>query len=208
MHLEVLPLAITMMAGPQILTALILTTSKRPIPNSLAFVAAVALTATVGVFLYLVIGNALGSAIELRDESGPTTFAKWIQILLVGVLVWLALRSYRDRDTATLPKWMGSLIDATPKRAFLFGAALIFLMPTDIVAMLTVGVNLASNNLEVADALPFLLLTTTVAALPLLAYLLFYRRAQTLMPKIRDWMSHNSWLVNIFVYVLFIYLIL
>jgi hypothetical protein len=47
-----------------------------------------------------------------------------------------------------------------------------------------------------------------VAALPLLFYLLFHRRAQELMPKVRDWMNTNSWLVNIIVYLIFIVLIL
>jgi hypothetical protein len=50
--------------------------------------------------------------------------------------------------------------------------------------------------------------TVLVAALPLLLYLLFHRRAQRLMPKVRDWMNTNSWLVNIIVYVVFILLIL
>jgi hypothetical protein len=30
----------------------------------------------------------------------------------------------------------------------------------------------------------------------------------TAMPKLRDWMNDNSWLVNIFVYALFIVLVL
>jgi len=47
-----------------------------------------------------------------------------------------------------------------------------------------------------------------VAALLLLLYLLFYRRAQTLAPKVRDWMNANRWLVNIIVYSVFIILIL
>jgi hypothetical protein len=38
--------------------------------------------------------------------------------------------------------------------------------------------------------------------------LLFRRRAQQVMPKVRDWMNKNSWLVNIIVYVVFILLIL
>jgi hypothetical protein len=41
-----------------------------------------------------------------------------------------------------------------------------------------------------------------------LFYLLFHRRAQRAMPKVRDWMNANSWLVNIIVYVIFILLIL
>jgi hypothetical protein len=47
-----------------------------------------------------------------------------------------------------------------------------------------------------------------IAALPLLLFLLFQRRAQLLMPKLRDWMNANSWLVNIIVCVVFIFLIL
>lgn len=47
-----------------------------------------------------------------------------------------------------------------------------------------------------------------IAALPLLAYLLFRRRAEEAMPKVRDWMNDNSWLVNIIVLGIFVYLIL
>ncbi len=208
MHLEILPLAITMMAGPQIMSALMLVTSKRPIANSLAFVAAVALTATAGVFLYSLIGNGLDTVVGLHDKSGPTPLANAIQLALALLLVWLAVRSYRHRATATEPKWMRSLVNTTPKKAFRLAATLIFLMPTDIIVMLTVGVNLASHDESLADAWPFLALTTLIAALPLLAYLLFYRRAQSFMPKVRDWMTEHSWLVNIFVYMLFIYLVL
>ncbi len=208
MNLEILPLAITMMAGPQIMSALVLITSKRPVTNSLAFVAAVAATATAGVFLYSLLGNGLDTAIGLHDNSGPTPLANAIQLALALLLVWLAVRSYRHRATATEPKWMESLANATPKKSFTLAATLIFLMPTDIIVMLTVGVNLASHDLSLAAAWPFLALTTLIAALPLIGYIVFYRRAKVLMPKARDWMSEHSWLVNIFVYLLFIYLVL
>jgi hypothetical protein len=51
-------------------------------------------------------------------------------------------------------------------------------------------------------------LTVLIAALPILAYLLFRRRAEAAMPKVRDWMNANSWLVNIIVFGIFIILIL
>jgi len=207
MNLQILPLAITMMAGPQIMTALILTTSKWPVASSGAFVGAVGLTASVGVWLYSRIGQWLGGTVPLHEAGGPSGAAKLLQVLLVLVLIVLALRSYRGRKTSQAPKWMASLFGASPGRAFLLGCGLIFFMPTDIVVMLTVGLNLASNNLDLLSAVPFLLLTTLIAALPLISYLLFYKRAAALMPKVRDWMQRNSWLVNIFVYALFIYLI-
>jgi hypothetical protein len=52
------------------------------------------------------------------------------------------------------------------------------------------------------------LATILIAALPLLSYLLFRRRAERAMPKVRDWMNTHSWLVNIIVYIIFIILIL
>ena len=88
------------------------------------------------------------------------------------------------------------------------GLLLIWVMPSDLVIMLTVGVNLAHNGASPFAALSFVVATALVAALPMLAYLLFHRRAQRLTLKVRDWMNANSWLVNIIVYVVFIVLIL
>jgi threonine/homoserine/homoserine lactone efflux protein len=103
---------------------------------------------------------------------------------------------------------MGALQKADPRRAFMTGLLLIWVMPSDLIIMLTVGVNLAHNGTSPFAALPFVVATALVAALPMLAYLLFHRRAQRLTPKVRDWMNANSWLVNIFAYVAFILLIL
>jgi Sap, sulfolipid-1-addressing protein len=80
--------------------------------------------------------------------------------------------------------------------------------PSDFVVLVTVGVNLAQNNASLLAALPFIAATVFIAALPVLFYLLFRRRAQRAMPKVREWMNANSWLVNIFVFVIFIVLIL
>jgi hypothetical protein len=84
----------------------------------------------------------------------------------------------------------------------------ILLMPSDVIVKLTVGVNLVHNNAGLLAALPFIVATTLVAALPLLLFLFFYRRAGTLARKVRDWMNANSWLVNMIVYVVFVFLIL
>jgi threonine/homoserine/homoserine lactone efflux protein len=88
------------------------------------------------------------------------------------------------------------------------GLLVILLMPSDVIVMLTVATNLEQNGEGYVEAIPFILLTTLVAALPLLAFLIFHRRAVHAMPKLRDWMNDNSWLVNIIVCVIFIVLIL
>ena len=49
MSLQILPLAITMMLGPQIMSAIIFDTTSKPVKLSAYFLAAVAIAATVGV---------------------------------------------------------------------------------------------------------------------------------------------------------------
>ena len=88
------------------------------------------------------------------------------------------------------------------------GLPVIFFMPSDIIVMLTGATNLEQNGDSLGAAVPFVLLTPLIAALPLLGYLLFHRRAVHAMPKLRDWMNSNSWLVNIIVCVIFIILII
>jgi hypothetical protein len=68
--------------------------------------------------------------------------------------------------------------------------------------------SLQHNDKPLINALPLWGLTLVIAALPILSYLLFRNRAKTAMPKVRDWMFANSWLVNIIVIGIFIVLIL
>ena len=48
MNTDILPLAITMMAGPQIMSAIVFVTSGRAVKNSTAFVLGVLLATTIG----------------------------------------------------------------------------------------------------------------------------------------------------------------
>jgi hypothetical protein len=203
MNQAILPLAITMMAGPQIMSAIIFVTASKPVKLSAAFLAAVAIAATVGVAIFL----ALGNNFSLGDSGDNGSTGHIIQYVLVGLLVLLAIKNYVGRETVEPPKWMGTLQNAEPGTAFKTGLLLISLMPSDLIIMMTVGTNLAQHNSSILAALPFLAATVLVAALPVLFYLLFRRRAQRAMPKVRNWMNSNSWLVNIIVCGVFIALI-
>jgi threonine/homoserine/homoserine lactone efflux protein len=208
MNLAILPLAITMLAGPQIMSAIIFVTSTRPVRTSAAFIIGVAIAATVGVFIAINVASLLDNNFSLGDSSDSGSTGHIVQYLLVGLLIALAVKNYVRRETVEPPRWLGTLQRADAKRAFSVGFLVILLMPSDVIVMLTVGVNLVQNNAGLLAALPFIVATVLVAALPLLLYLLFYRRAQRLAPKIRDWMNAHSWLVNIIVCGVFILLIL
>ena len=204
MNLQILPLAITMMAGPQIMAAIIFVTAPKALRVSVPFLAGVAIATTVGV----IITTTVASLLSLGDPSNSGSTGHIIQYVLVGLLVALAVKNYLGRETAEPPGWLGRLQSADPRRAFITGLLVILLMPSDIIIMFTVAVNLVQNNAGLVAALPFIAATVLVASLPLLFFLLFHRRAQQFMPKVRDWMNSNSWLVNIIVCIVFIALIL
>src|SRR5918995_1094509 len=208
MNLQVIPLAITMNAGPQILSAIIFVTALKPLKLSASFLTGVVIAVTAGVTITYTLASALGNSISLGSSSESGSLGNIIQYLLVGLLVFLAIKSYVRRETTEPPRWLGTLQNAKPKTAFKTGLLLLSVFPSDFVILVTVGMNLAQNNDSLLAAVPFIAATVFIAALPLLSYLLFRRRAQQVMPKVRDWMNANSWLVNIIVYVIFIVLIL
>jgi hypothetical protein len=208
MDLAIIPLAITMNAGPQIMSAIIFITANKPLKLSAAFLAGVAIAVTAGVTITYTLATLLGTSVSLGDPSNKGSLGQIIQYLLVGLLVFLSIKSYVGRETSEPPRWLGTLQNAKPRTAFTTGLLLLSVFPSDFVILVTVGMNLAHNNASLLAAVPFIAATILIAALPVLGYLLFRRRAQQAMPKVRDWMNTNSWLVNIIVYVIFILLIL
>ena len=206
--MEILPLAITMMAGPQIMSAIIFVTHPRAVRMSLAFVTGVAIGVTLGVIVTRGLASLLGSAVSLGDSGDSGSAATIIQIALVALLIASMIRNFVKRATIEPPKWLGALMEADEKKAFALGFLLLTIFPSDAIVLLTVGANLEQNGLSVFDALPFIGLTVLIAALPLLAFALFHRRAIHAMPKVRDWMNSNSWLINIIACGIFIFLIL
>jgi hypothetical protein len=206
--LPILPLAITMMAGPQILSAIIFVTVEKAVQVSLAFLLGVLIAVLVGVAVAFTVAGLVGGAVSLGAPDDPGSLGSGIQIVLVALLLIASIKSYLGRESAKPPKWLGALLSADPRRAFVTGLLLILLMPSDIVIMLTVGLHLRHRDASLTAALPFVGLTVLIAALPLLGYLVAHRRAVRAMPKARDWMTGHSWLVNIVVYLIFIALIL
>jgi Sap, sulfolipid-1-addressing protein len=205
---NVIPLAITMMAGPQIMSAIIFVTHPRAVRMSLAFITGAAIGVTLGVIVTRGLASLLGDNTSFGDSSDTGDLATIIQFVLVGLLIVGAIRNGVKRATIEPPKWLGALMEADERKAFTLGLLLLTIFPSDAMVLLTVGANLEQNGNTVWDALPFIGLTVFIAASPLLAYLLFRRRAIEAMPKVRDWMNTHSWLVNIIVYVIFIVLIL
>lgn len=188
-----------MVMGPQILTAIFLVTSREPVKNSGAMLIGVILAASASILIWFGLVDIIG--IDPKEGGSPTT----VDYIVAGLLALLAIRVFTTRGTAETPKWMSALQEAEPKRAFSLGFLLIFLMPTDIIAVISTVNFLHDNNLNALEGWPLVAATTFLMALPIAGYLLLGRRAREAMPKLRDWLTTNSWLVNLVVIIYFIY---
>ena len=132
---------------------------------------------TVGVTVTYTLANVLGNSVSLGDSSDSGSLGNIIQYLLVGLLVFLSIKNYVRRETIEPPRWLGAMQNARPRTAFMAGLLLLSVFPSDFVVLMTVGMNLAQNNASLLGALPFVVATILIAALPVLSYLLFRRRA-------------------------------
>jgi Sap, sulfolipid-1-addressing protein len=193
--LTILPMAFVMIAGPQILSAIFLATSENWRRNSAAYVLGASLSITIIVTIAFFVGD------SLKQGGTSDTTIYWIVLVL---LVAAAIRTYIKREESEPPKWMGKLQTATPGFSFKLGFLLLGVFPTDILTSFAVGSYLAAHGDPWWHLLPFLALTLFLLALPSLMLVLFGERAQRFMPKARQWMNDNSWVVNEIVLALFI----
>ena len=198
--LTVLPMAFVMNAGPQIVSAIFLATSERARRNSVAFLLGVASAATVGTTLAFLVIGALGS----DDPSAKTTRNDALDYVIIALLLLRVVRVFLKRNQTEPPKWMGKLETATPGFSFKLGLMLYGLMPTDLITMTTVGGYIARQGESLFHALPFLGATLLIAGTPLLILILMGRRAEVVLPKMRNWMTTNAWVVNEIVIVFFL----
>jgi len=197
---SVLPLAFVMIAGPQIISAFFFATSEQWKRESAAYVFGAALSITAVTTAAYLFANKIGGG----EDDGSNSI-DWI---VVGLLVLAAIYVYRSRENSEPPKWMGKLQEATPKFTFTLGFLLLGFFPSDLVTSVTVGSHLGNLGDAWWEILPFVFLTLVLLSLPALAVAVLGERAKTLLPKIRDWMDTNSWIVSEVVIVFFIVIVL
>ncbi|MDG3009476.1 hypothetical protein G4X40_04875 [Rhodococcus sp. D2-41] len=185
---ELLGMAITPAA---IAGCILLLQTKQALKNALAFASAFMLA-------YIAIGVAalLGGATHQTQQSG--TIAHWAGLVVglifvgCGVGTLVRHRSAAQRD----PKWMDLLEKATPRVAFLLGAALSVLNPN--LAIMVSGMSvIAAADTTVATSIGATVLLLVAAALdflvPIGAYVAFGDRAKAALESSKRWMlTHNG----------------
>jgi Sap, sulfolipid-1-addressing protein len=195
--LTLLPLSFVMIAGAQIVSSVFLATSENWGRNSGAYVLGAALSITLMVTIAFFALNGV-------SDAGASDDALYIVVLVLLVLA--ALHTFLTRKTSKPPKWMGKLQSASPRFCFTLGFLLLGFFPTDLLTSVAVGTYLAAHGDPWWHALPFIALTLLFLGLPALVVLMIGQRAQKLLPKVRDWMTTNSWVINEIVICFFIVL--
>ena len=198
---KILPMAFVMVAGPQIISAFFFATSESWAKASAAYVfgAALSITAVASAAYFLANG---------ASSDGGDSGLNGIDYAVLALLLFAAIHTYRSRNQSEPPKWMGRLQTATPKATFVLGFLLLGFFPSDIVTSVTVGSFLGNHGDAWWEILPFVAFTLLLLGLPALLVAVLGNRAKELLPKARDWMNTNSWIVSEIVIVLFIVIIL
>jgi hypothetical protein len=127
--------------------------------------------------------------------------------VLIALLLILMVHTYLKRNQSGPPKWMGKLQTASPRFIFTLGLLLMSVFPSDLITLVVVGTHLANEGHPWWHALPFIALALLLLALPALAVLALGERAENILPKIRNWMDTNSWIVSEIVLVFFIVIV-
>jgi Sap, sulfolipid-1-addressing protein len=190
-----------MIAGPQIISAFFFATSENWKGTSLAYAlgALISVTAFVTAAYFIAKGVKGGGGDASNRSSGHV-----IDAIVLALLVFAAVYVFLKRKTSEPPKWMGKLQTATPKFAFTLGLLLLGVFPTDIISSFSVGASISRDGNPWSYTVPFILLTVFLVALPALCVVVVGKRAAEFLPKARDWMNDNSWVVSEIVIGLFI----
>jgi hypothetical protein len=196
---KLLPMAFVMIAGPQILSSVFLATSDAWRRNSLAFLSGAALSITAMVTAAYLLGSG-------ASDQGASDEALYVVVLVL--LLAAMIHTYLKRHESQPPKWMGKLQAATPRFAFTLGVLLLGVFPTDILTSVAVGTYLAAHDDALWQGLPFVALTLLLLGIPALLLVAFGQRAEAFLPKMRDWMTTNSWVVNEVVLLFFVGIVL
>ena len=190
--LSVLPLGVVMIAGPQIISSIFFATSEKWKGDSANYVLGAAVSITI---LYTAAFFLFQGAKQSGGSSDSAT-KNTIDIVILVLLLFAMFYTFRRRKTSEPPKWMNKLQTASLRFSFNLGLILLGVFPTDIATSLSVGARVANQRAPWAEGLPFILLTLLLLALPALLVVLLGKRAEKFLPKVRDWMNANSWIVS------------
>jgi len=193
---QILPMAVGIAISPIPIIAVILmlVTAKARV-NGPAFVLGWLIgLAILGI---LVIGVAAG----VGTSSGtPANWILWLQLVLGGLLLLVALRQFRSRpkagETAPMPRWMGAIDAFTPGKALGAGILLSSLNPKNLLLGVAGAATIAQTSIPTGQQaiayIVFALIASIGVAAPVVIFFALGDRAPALLERMKTWMGQNN----------------
>ena len=194
---EILAPAIGVAISPvPIIAVILMLFTKRPKSTSLAFLAGWIL----GLATVSGIVAAVAQPQDFDPDSGPSTAAAIIRLVLGLLLLWLALRQWRSRpkpgEEAHMPGWLASLDSITPVKSLGLGALLSGINPKNLA--LTLSAAMAIVQVELGSAgtagamIVFIIIASISVAAPIAVYLVMGEKASRTLDGWKAWLSANN----------------
>ena len=151
---NILPMAIGVAISPvPIIAVILMLFSKRARSNGIAFLVGWVLALVVVGSIVLILAN-----LEKISAGGtPSTLAYVLKLLLGLLFLFMAVRQWRGRpkegEEPHMPKWMASIDQFTPGKAFGFAAVLAGVNPKNLGLTLAAALSIAQANVSGARVL-------------------------------------------------------
>lgn len=179
--------------------------SERARSNSLAFM--VAWSAGIAVVTTIVV-NVPGLE---ADDSGPSTTAGWVKLVLGALLLVAGVRQWTARpgpdEEITTPGWMAKIDDLRLFPAFGLGFALSALNPKNLLLAAAGGASFGALPLTTAETTGAIVVFTVIASLtvavPVIGFLVAGDRLGPLLDRSKAWLIENNGAVMAVLFVVF-----
>jgi threonine/homoserine/homoserine lactone efflux protein len=194
---QVLSLAVGVSLSPvPIIAVVLLLGTPRARVNGIAFVLGWIIGLTIVGTVAVVVAGGAGA-----DDGGePATWVGWVKIVLGLLLLLVAIKQWRGRphegEAAALPKWMQTIDQFTPARAFGIAAVLAGVNPKNLLLTLSAGAAIAQAGIDTGEEAValgvFILVGTLGPGVPVAIYLAMGERAKHLLDGMKAWMGANN----------------
>ena len=194
---NILPMAIGVAISPvPIIAVILMLFSKRARSNGIAFLLGWVVALAVVGSIVLILAN-----LEKISSGGTASTLGYVLKLLLGLLfLFMAVRQWRGRpkegEEPHMPKWMASIDQFTPGKAFGFAALLAGVNPKNLGLTLAAALSIAEANVSGAESwimlAVFVIIASLTVAVPVLYYLFAGKSAEKTLTSWKAWLAANN----------------
>ena len=192
---SMLPYAVGVALSPLPIVAVILMLlSKKAKLNSIVFVLGWILGVSIilGVVLYMLTGQ---NTIVIDHSTSNR-----VLIILGIVLLFMAYRRFKKRskpgEQPTIPKWLSTIDNFSPVKAFLLAIALVALNLKNLPLIIAGGIAISEVNGSVQEtataAIIFVIIAVITVVAPAIFYLIAGSKITKQMTDIKQWLMYNN----------------